>query len=94
MKVADLLAIDQLKGYTVEDLRRVVDSNDKQRFHLEDREEELYIRANQGHTLEVKFAVLSLLVMSAVNKLLEKILLLGVPCTCCLFLSLANCFCI
>jgi len=40
--------------YTVEDVIRVVENNDKQRFRLEYKEKVLCIRANQGHSLKVK----------------------------------------
>ncbi|CAC5401248.1 PARP7S [Mytilus coruscus] len=43
-----------LCDYDLEDVKRVVETNDKQRFHMEwDRETgKLKIRANQGHTIE------------------------------------------
>jgi len=37
--------------YTVEDVRRVVENNDKQRFRLEHKNGVLCIRANQGHSV-------------------------------------------
>lgn len=40
------------KQYTLEDLRRVVRENDKQRFHLS--EDNTRIRANQGHSIEIQ----------------------------------------
>ena len=41
------------KNATIEDIERVVTNNDKQRFALKDESGALYIRANQGHTMEV-----------------------------------------
>ena len=43
----------QKKNATVEDIERVVANNDKQRFALKDDDGTLYIRANQGHTMDV-----------------------------------------
>ena len=45
---------DSQPKYTVEDVVRVVENNDKQRFRLEYKEKVLCIRANQGHSLKVK----------------------------------------
>ena len=50
-----VLATKNLRRYTVQDVRRVVEQNDKQRFSLkEDAEAGLLIRANQGHSLQVR----------------------------------------
>ena len=43
----------QRKNATKEDIERVVANNDKQRFALKDDKGMLYIRANQGHTMDV-----------------------------------------
>lgn len=40
-------------GKTVEDIRKTVETNDKKRFALAEEHGNLYIRANQGHTIEV-----------------------------------------
>lgn len=55
VKVSDLLRLRQFKGYTVDDVRKVVEENMKQRFELEGDLEtgELIIRANQGHSIDV-----------------------------------------
>ncbi|XP_052270006.1 uncharacterized protein LOC127871281 isoform X5 [Dreissena polymorpha] len=47
--------VPKLRNYTQEDVKRVVDSNDKQRFALQPHRESgrLMIRANQGHTMQV-----------------------------------------
>ena len=42
----------QRKNATKEDIERVVANNDKQRFALKDDKGTLYIRANQGHTMD------------------------------------------
>lgn len=39
--------------FTVEEVKAVVAGNDKQRFLLQERGGQLYIRANQGHSLSV-----------------------------------------
>ncbi|XP_061581561.1 tRNA 2'-phosphotransferase 1 isoform X2 [Cololabis saira] len=53
--VEDLLAHPQFHSYILEDVRRVVATNDKQRFKLRSHPEDgrLQIRANQGHSVEV-----------------------------------------
>ena len=45
-----LLATPGFRGVAVEQIREVVESNDKQRFRISEEEGELFIRANQGHT--------------------------------------------
>ncbi|KAM8732877.1 tRNA 2'-phosphotransferase 1 isoform 1-T1 [Acanthopagrus schlegelii] len=54
--VEELLAHPQFHSYTLEDVERVVATNDKQRFKLRSHPEDgrLQIRASQGHTLQVK----------------------------------------
>ncbi|XP_006813535.1 tRNA 2'-phosphotransferase 1-like [Saccoglossus kowalevskii] len=54
--VEDLLHHQHFRGYTVEDVERVVKNNDKQRFSLRNHPESklLQIRANQGHTVKVE----------------------------------------
>ncbi|XP_031718417.1 tRNA 2'-phosphotransferase 1 isoform X2 [Anarrhichthys ocellatus] len=55
MFVEELLAHPQFRSYSLEDVERVVATNEKQRFklcpHLEDGR--LQIRASQGHSLQV-----------------------------------------
>lgn len=52
----DLLAHSQFCSYSMDDVKRVVETNDKQRFKLEPHPENgrLQIRANQGHSVEVE----------------------------------------
>ncbi|KAJ0002892.1 hypothetical protein NQD34_008041, partial [Periophthalmus magnuspinnatus] len=54
--VEDLLAHPQFRSWCLDDVKRVVESNDKQRFKLQPHAENgrLQIRANQGHSLQVK----------------------------------------
>lgn len=49
--INEVLAHNRLKTYgaTIEDIRRIVDDNDKQRFHIENEK----ICANQGHSIKV-----------------------------------------
>ncbi|XP_034037695.1 tRNA 2'-phosphotransferase 1 [Thalassophryne amazonica] len=53
--VEDLLAHPQFRSYSLEDVERVVTTNDKQRFKLRPHPEDgrLQIRANQGHSVQV-----------------------------------------
>lgn len=53
--VDELLAHGQFSSFSVEDVERVVATNDKQRFKLQNHPENghLQIRANQGHTVQV-----------------------------------------
>ena len=53
--MSDILSLPKGRGYSEADVRRVVETSDKQRFALEEEEEEgqLWIRANQGHSMEV-----------------------------------------
>ncbi|MED6241101.1 tRNA 2'-phosphotransferase 1 [Ataeniobius toweri] len=53
--VEDLLAHPQFHLYTLEDIERVVATNDKQRFKLRSHPEDgrRQIRANQGHSVQV-----------------------------------------
>lgn len=52
----DLLAHPQFRSYSVDDVKRVVETNEKQRFKLQAHPENgcLQIRANQGHSLQVE----------------------------------------
>lgn len=53
--VEDLLAHPQFRSFSLEDVERVVATNDKQRFKLRPHPENkrLQIRANQGHSVQV-----------------------------------------
>jgi hypothetical protein len=53
--VDEILGKPRFKKYTVDDVKSVVESNDKQRFYMETEPDSgrFKIRANQGHTLEV-----------------------------------------
>lgn len=52
----DLLAHPQFRSCSVNDVKRVVETNDKQRFKLQPHPENgrLQIRANQGHSVQVE----------------------------------------
>lgn len=52
-KVQDLLHHKHLGGYSVEDVKRVVANNDKNRFTLRNYGGVLEICANQGHSIKV-----------------------------------------
>ena len=46
------LNVNRIKKISVDDIRQIVAENDKQRFALEERNHNLYIRANQGHSIK------------------------------------------
>ncbi|KAJ4462705.1 putative phosphotransferase KptA/Tpt1 [Paratrimastix pyriformis] len=54
VKVSDLLAHNQFRGLTPEMLQRVVDTNDKKRFTIENIDGVPYIKAVQGHSMAVE----------------------------------------
>lgn len=53
--VNDLLQLKEFKRFNLTDIQRVVSNCSKQRFSLKEdpTTNKTYIRANQGHTLEV-----------------------------------------
>lgn len=53
--VDDLLQLQQFKDFNLTDIQRVVSNCSKQRFSLKQdpSTNKTYVRANQGHTLEV-----------------------------------------
>ena len=51
--VTDILSLPRGRGFSEDDVRRVVASSDKQRFALREEAGLLLIRANQGHSMEV-----------------------------------------
>ena len=55
VKVSDLLGWKRMKQLkvTLPDLHRVVEENDKKRFHMTKIGEDEFIRAAQGHSIDV-----------------------------------------
>ena len=51
--MSDILSLPRGRGYSEEDVRRVVADNEKQRFALKEESGRLWVRANQGHSMEV-----------------------------------------
>lgn len=49
----DIVKLQQFNKYTIEDVKHVVDTNDKKRFSLKEEDGKFYIRANQGHSQQV-----------------------------------------
>jgi 2'-phosphotransferase len=49
--VDDVLRVVNVPGVTIDDVKEVVRTNDKQRFTLLERDGRLMIRANQGHSI-------------------------------------------
>jgi 2'-phosphotransferase len=48
-----MLALDIFEGITEQDVRRIVATNEKQRFSIKDTGDSCYIRATQGHSFNV-----------------------------------------
>lgn len=63
------LKLSQFKGVTYPEIKYVVDHNDKRRYELIEKENQLYIRATQGHSLKIVQA----------DKLLEKLETVSTP---------------
>lgn len=60
--VDEILSRNEYRDFTVEDIKHIVETNDKQRFSLvTDDNGRLKIRANQGHSLEVALPFISYL---------------------------------
>ncbi len=55
VKVSDLLQHPKFTSYTLEDINFVVLNNDKKRFALKEDQGEVYIRATQGHSINVLY---------------------------------------
>jgi 2'-phosphotransferase len=51
--VNQILKLGKFKNVTVDDIKRIVETNDKARFKLETRGDVLFVRANQGHSKDV-----------------------------------------
>src|SRR5687767_3484989 len=52
IKVQDLLDHRDFRGYSMQDVKRIVESNDKKRFELNEEKGALLIRAAQGHSMK------------------------------------------
>ncbi len=53
VKLDDVLSHSKFVKYKLRDIQQVVSENEKKRFSLIKRDEHYFIRANQGHSLEV-----------------------------------------
>ncbi|MGB0541664.1 MAG: tRNA 2'-phosphotransferase [Hyphomicrobiales bacterium] len=51
IKLNDILKCNEFKNTSLDDIKYIVDNNEKKRFTLELRNETYFIRANQGHTI-------------------------------------------
>ncbi len=49
----DIFKLQKFKKYNFDNIKHVVDNNDKQRFALKEENDKWYIRANQGHSHNV-----------------------------------------
>ncbi|CAO3688497.1 unnamed protein product [Rhizopus stolonifer] len=65
----DVLKLSEFKGITYPEIKYIVDHNDKRRYELIEKENQLYIRATQGHSLKIVQA----------DKLLEKLETVSTP---------------
>eukprot|EP00123_Amoebidium_parasiticum_P020465 comp5033_c0_seq1/m.1132 comp5033_c0_seq1/g.1132 ORF comp5033_c0_seq1/g.1132 comp5033_c0_seq1/m.1132 type:complete len:288 (-) comp5033_c0_seq1:24-887(-) len=50
--VSTILSHREYRGFTLDELKAVVENNDKKRYLLREEEGQLWIRANQGHSLK------------------------------------------
>jgi len=50
---SDINKLQRFQQYTLDEVRHVVKTNDKQRFTLKEEDGKVYIRANQGHSNKV-----------------------------------------
>eukprot|EP00124_Ichthyophonus_hoferi_P003064 Ihof_evm5s243 gene=Ihof_evmTU5s243 len=55
--VSTLLGHREYKGFTLEEIKEVVANSDKQRYCLAEEDGQLWIRANQGHSVKVDVAM-------------------------------------
>lgn len=53
VQVKDVLSLQQFNGCTMDKIQHIVDNNDKQRFSMKSSGGQMYIRANQGHSIDV-----------------------------------------
>ena len=51
IKLNDILKCNEFQNTSLDDIKYIVDNNEKKRFTLELRNETYFIRANQGHTI-------------------------------------------
>ena len=50
VKLSDFMKLKNINKYTIDEIKQVVESNDKQRFKITTKNNIYYIRANQGHS--------------------------------------------
>jgi len=49
------LKLKKFKGITIEDIQKVVETNNKKRYTLKYENNLWYIKANQGHSIKVSY---------------------------------------
>jgi len=54
IEVNELLKYNKLEGVTLQQIKEIVDTNDKKRFQLIEENNKWFIRAVQGHSIEFK----------------------------------------
>ena len=87
VKLNDILKCNEFKKTSLNDIKYIVDNNEKKRFALELRNDEYFIRANQGHTIntikdelllnEIKLGYINYVVHSTFRKNYDLIKLNG-----------------
>lgn len=67
-----ILQLKQFRSYSISDITRIVENNDKKRFSLRETNDKLQIRANQGHSIPLSEE--NLLSLLTVNDLPENVI--------------------
>ena len=51
VKLEDIMKLNEFKNISIDDIMYIVENNNKKRFSVELRDDNMYIRANQGHSI-------------------------------------------
>ncbi|ORX43234.1 phosphotransferase KptA/Tpt1 [Piromyces finnis] len=54
VKVDDILKLKRFRNLTIEDIQKIVNTNDKKRYTLKNEDGVWFIKANQGHSIKLK----------------------------------------
>lgn len=71
VRLTDILDLKQFKDFTIDNVKHVVQINDKQRLGLKEVDHILYIRANQGHSNKVAQSLKDDLMLTLITKPME-----------------------
>jgi len=69
----DIVKLNEFKNYTLDEVKHVVETNDKKRFALKEENGKWYIRANQGHSHEVAAQIKQEELLTKLNEPLDLI---------------------